>query len=293
MRHLLHLLRLFLLRFLLLLLVDLLDLRLVALRALFLLLLFLLVGVRHLLLLALLDVELDGEADELRVLLHEILQAPLLQELRLVLFQVADDLRATLDLAVHKLRVLLHRERAAGAGLPDILFIVVMLADHPHLVRNEVCRVEAHTELPDHGDVAAGRHRLHESLRTRLGNGAKVVDELVFRHADARVLDGDRRVCLVWDDLDEKVRLSLDLLRIGDGLVPDLVQGVGCVGNQLAQEDLLVAVEGVDDQAHQLLNVSVERERLRHGAAADLGLSEVSRLCVGTPPLGCKPACRA
>ena len=50
--------------------------------------------IRHLLLLGLLHVQLDREANELGVLLDQVLQASLLQELRLVLLEVADDLGA-------------------------------------------------------------------------------------------------------------------------------------------------------------------------------------------------------
>ena len=41
---------------------------------------------------------------------------------------------------------------------------------------------------------------------------------------------------------------GLDLIRVGDGLVTDLVQGVRGVGDQLAQKDLLVGVESINDQ---------------------------------------------
>mmetsp|Transcript_77935 Transcript_77935/g.170723 ORF Transcript_77935/g.170723 Transcript_77935/m.170723 type:complete len:651 (-) Transcript_77935:325-2277(-) len=184
---LLHLLGLLLLLLLLLLLVDLLDLGLVALGTLLLLLLILLVllGVGHLLLLALLDVELDGETDELAVLLDQILQSALLQELRLVLLQVADDLGATLDLAVDHLGVLLHSERAASTGLPDILLVVVVLGNHSDLVSHQVPGVETDTELTNHGDVTSSSHGLHEGLGARLGDGTQVVDELVLGHTNA------------------------------------------------------------------------------------------------------------
>mmetsp|Transcript_69422 Transcript_69422/g.157525 ORF Transcript_69422/g.157525 Transcript_69422/m.157525 type:complete len:321 (+) Transcript_69422:997-1959(+) len=138
MGHLLHLLRLFLLGLLLLLLINLLDLRLVTLLVLLFLLFLLILGVRDLLLLRLLNVQLNREADEFGVLLHQVLQPALLQELRLVLFQVADHLGAALDLAMHELSVLLHGEGAACAGLPDVLLIIVVLADHTDLVRDQV-----------------------------------------------------------------------------------------------------------------------------------------------------------
>ena len=40
--------------------------------------------------------------------------------------------------------------------------------------------------------------------------------------------------------------------------VMDLYQGVGGVRNQFSKEDILVGVEGVNDEGHQLLDISVE-----------------------------------
>jgi len=45
--------------------------------------------------------------------------------------------------------------------------------------------------------------------------------------------------------VDEEVFLSLELGRVGETLVTDLVERIGRVGNQLAKENLLVRVEGV------------------------------------------------
>ena len=55
----------------------------------------------HSLLLQILHVQPDGEADEFRELLHQILKRRTPQELGLVLFQVEKDLRASLDPPVH------------------------------------------------------------------------------------------------------------------------------------------------------------------------------------------------
>ena len=53
-------------------------------------------------------------------------------------------------------------------------------------------------------------------------------------------------------------QLGLDLVWVGDGLVTDLVQGVRGVGDQLAQKDLLVGVESVNNQTSKgCLNFSV------------------------------------
>merc|ERR1712193_563275 len=85
-----------------------------------------------------LDVELNRETDELRVLLHQILKSTLLQEFGLVLFQIADDLGAALHFTMDHLCVFLDSKGAACCRLPDILLIIVVLADHADLVGNEV-----------------------------------------------------------------------------------------------------------------------------------------------------------
>ncbi|CAH0377059.1 unnamed protein product, partial [Pelagomonas calceolata] len=259
-RHLLDLLRLLLL--LRLGLVDVLDLRGVV--VLVALLLVVIVVVRDLLLLRLLDVELDREADELRVLLHEVLEAALLEVLGHVLLHREDDARAAAD-ALGLGRVRRHRERAAGRGLPRVLLVVVRLGRDDDLLRDEVRGVEADAELADHGDVRAGLERLHEGLRAGLGDRAEVVDEVGLGHADARVDDGQGVVGLVGHDVDLEVRLGVEDRRVRERLVADLVERIGGVRDELAEEDLLVRVERVDDQREELVDVG------REGEGLDLG----------------------
>mmetsp|Transcript_29164 Transcript_29164/g.51583 ORF Transcript_29164/g.51583 Transcript_29164/m.51583 type:complete len:227 (-) Transcript_29164:200-880(-) len=226
MRDFLYLLSLFLFSLGLLLLVNLFDLWLITfLLFLFLFLLFLL-RIRHLLLFGFLNIELDREANELRVLLDQILEAALLEELRLVLLEVANHFGSTFHLTVHHLCILLNSEGTTSSRLPDVLLIVIVLADDADLVRDQVSRVEADAELANHGNVTTSGHGLHEGLGSRFGNGAQIVDQLVLRHSNAGVLDGDGRVCLVRNDLDVEIRLCLDLLRISDGLIADLVKSI-------------------------------------------------------------------
>ena len=45
-------------------------------------------------------------------------------------------------------------------------------------------------------------------------------------------------------------------------LISDLIEGVRGVGDELSEEDLLVGVEGVDDQTHQLGDLRLEGEGL-------------------------------
>jgi len=113
---------------------DVLDLGCVLL-SLFLLSLLLGLVVGHLLVPLLLHQELDGIADELGVLLDDILDPLLLVVLCLVLLEVEDDLGAAAEgLAV----VGGDGEGAAGAGLPHVLLVVVVFGGDNDLIGHEV-----------------------------------------------------------------------------------------------------------------------------------------------------------
>ena len=58
--------------------------------------------------------------------------------------------------------------------------------------------------------------------------------------------------------------------------IPDFVESIGGVGDQLTEEDFLVAVEGVDDQAHELSDLGLESKGLH--ILSHCGV-DVSRLC--------------
>mmetsp|Transcript_40565 Transcript_40565/g.79943 ORF Transcript_40565/g.79943 Transcript_40565/m.79943 type:complete len:755 (+) Transcript_40565:170-2434(+) len=227
-----------------------------------LLLFLLLLVIGDLLLCGLLDRELDGEADELGVLLDQILEASLLKVFGLILLQVKDDSGATAE----RLRalVLCDGEGATGRGLPDVLLVIVVLGDDSHLVSNEVGGVETHTELSDHADVTTGLDGLHEGLGSGPGDGTEVVDQIGLGHTDPGILNGEGVVGLVRHNADVVVRVVLHHLMVGEGLVTDLIESIGRVGNQLTKEDLFVGIEGVDDQRHQLLDVSIEGVSLGH-----------------------------
>merc|ERR1712187_103696 len=129
MRYFLDLLGLFLLLLSFLGLINFLNLRFVSVFALFLLLLLFLLIVCHLLLLGLLNIQLNREANEFRMLLDQILQASLLKELGLILLKVADNFGASLDFTMHHFTVLLNCERASCSTFPDVLFIIIVFAD--------------------------------------------------------------------------------------------------------------------------------------------------------------------
>ena len=61
-----------------------------------------------------------------------------------------------------------------------------------------------------------------------------------------------------WNNFDEEIWLGFNLVWVCDGLIADLIQSIGCIGDQFSQEHLFVGVEGVDDQAHQLSDPGLE-----------------------------------
>jgi hypothetical protein len=105
----------------------------------------------------------------------------------------------------------------------------------------------------------------HESLSSGLGDGTKVVDKLLLSHTNTSIDKGKGIVGLVGDDSDTEVRFLFDGVT-SDRFVSDLVEGIGGVGDKFSQEDFLVGVESVDDETHQLLDISTESEGvLGHG----------------------------
>jgi hypothetical protein len=93
-----------------------------------------------------------------------------------------------------------------------------------------------------------------DEKRSREGEGEESAKERVCAYLNAQIL------------------LGLHDGGVGKGEVANLVEGIGGVGDELAQEDLLVGVEGVDDQAHQLGNLCLEGKGLdfRHGEAVNV-----------------------
>merc|ERR1712054_460183 len=106
MRNFFDLLRLLL--FLLFLFIHLLDFGFITFLLFVLLLLLVFFTISYLLFLGLLNVKLNGKADEFRMLLHKILQSALLQEFRLVFLQVTDNLSSPLDDTMNLFSVLLY-----------------------------------------------------------------------------------------------------------------------------------------------------------------------------------------
>ncbi len=87
-------------------------------------------------------------------------------------------------------------------------------------------------------------------------------DEVFLVHADAGVGDGEGLVGFVEFEVDAR---RVDAIAdeglvpvVGEGEVAQLVERVGGVGDELAEEDLRVRVERVDDQLEELADFGLE-----------------------------------
>merc|ERR1719191_1655499 len=210
--------------------------------------------------------QLDGELDEVAVLADELLQLEVRADVVRLLPHVQRDLRAPHE--VLAAGVWLHGVSGApGLALPDpLLALLVALCLNPHPVGHEEGRVKADAELTDEvrvvvllGLLQGGR----ELGRARVRDRAQRVQQLLARHAHPRAPDGHRLGLLIRLDLDLQVGQAFERLGIGDALEAHLVQRVAGVGHQLPQEHVLVAVQRVDDQVHQLGHLRLVLKRLR------------------------------
>ena len=85
-------------------------------------------------------------------------------------------------------------------------------------------------------------------------------------HTNAGVLDSEGLILFVGDNVDAKVLARIELTRVRESLIPDLVESIRAVRHQLSQEDLLVGVDGVDDEREELRDLSLELKGLAsHG----------------------------
>src|SRR5438105_2327034 len=85
-----------------------------------------------------------------------------------------------------------------------------------------------------------------------------------FSHANTSVFNCQGLVLLVWDDVNSQVLARIKLARVRKGLVADLVESIGAVGNQFSEEDFLVGIDSVDDERQKLRDLSLELKGLRH-----------------------------
>ena len=156
----------------------------------------------------------------------------------------------------------LHLELTAPIAHPAVrLFGAGASAHHLDPIGDHERRVEADPELPD--QVGPGRGFplgvVQEPARAGTRDRAQVLLQLRGVHADAGV--GDRQggaLAGVELDIDARHERKALVVVLGQGEVLELVQRVGGVGDQFAQEDLPLRVQRVRDQVEELGYLGLE-----------------------------------
>ena len=206
-----------------------------------------------------LDLHADGIADIVGILTHKAAQTVFGKIFGIffffgVLFQCQDHVRAStlafagLDtVSVRTLRLPLPRLVRAKA-----------LGDHRDLVRDHEGRIEAHAELADDVDVLFLLHLLLEAERAAVGDGAEVLLHLLAGHADAVIGDGQGTGVLVGGQGNGEIAAAQADGFIRQRLIGQLIDRVGGVGDQLAEEDLPMGINRIDHQIKKSLGLCLE-----------------------------------
>lgn len=198
------------------------------------------------------------------VLGDRVAQAPFAEEFLLVFLEMKDDFRAA-GFAGH----VAGSEGAVAVGFPLNGFLGLgarLAGDDRHAVRDDEGGVKAHAELADELGVLLlfARELGHEGFGARLGDGAEVFVGFGERHADAVVGDGERARFRIGLDADREDRIIGRQFGLREREKAQLVDGVGRIGNEFAEEHFLVRVKGLGKKTEEL---------------GDLGLKTMDFLC--------------
>ena len=97
-----------------------------------------------------------------------------------------------------------------------------------------------------------------EGLRAGLRNRADVLDELFAVHADAVIGNRQRVLLGIRRQEDLEILIAFEQAAVRQALEMGLVDCIGCIGDELAQEDLVIRVDGVNHEVQQLFRLRLE-----------------------------------
>ena len=187
----------------------------------------------------------DGDGQVAAVFLEQRGDLVLFEEVLVVVVDVEDDVRAAVVLL--RLGHFVFR-RALAAPPHGRGALLIRAGDDLHLFRHHERGVEAEPEVADDGGRVVLVF-LDELLGAGEGDLVDVAIDLVGRHAHAAV--GDDELAFLRADADREVaQLALELADGGQRL--ELLRGVDGVRDQLAEEDLVVAVEEFFDDGEDV-----------------------------------------
>ena len=201
----------------------------------------------------------DGVADVVGVFLHQAADFVFIQILAVLLvLGVGLQGHNHVGAAVFPL-TLLHGVAVGAVGDPFPGFLLAgLLGDDGDRGRHHEGGVEAHAELADDVNVVALFHGLLEAQRAGLADGAQILLHFLPGHADAVVGNGEDACILGPGDGDFQVILVHIQAAVRQGLIGQLVNGVGGVGDDLPEENLPVGVNRVNHQIQQALGLGLK-----------------------------------
>jgi len=166
-----------------------------------------------------------------------------------VLAQAEDDRRA-----VFRFLTFFQAVFAVASRFPFIsLFFAGLAGDDRDFIGDHEGRIETDTELTDEILICAvgilGFFQFfQEGLGAGLGDSTEVFHQILFIHAQAVIGDRQRVSIGIRRQMDFKGRIAFEEVAISQGLVMQLVDGIGCIGNQFAKEDFVVRINRMDHQ---------------------------------------------
>ena len=95
-------------------------------------------------------------------------------------------------------------------------------------------------------------------LGARLGNRANVRDDLIAIHTNTVITDRDRLRIIVGGDNNRQFAVITEQGSVFDRLEAQFVTSIRAVGNQLPKKNFLIAVQRVNHQLQQLIDLRLE-----------------------------------
>jgi hypothetical protein len=182
--------------------------------------------------------------------------------------------------------------RACGSYVYS-LGVVRGLGDDSDLVSGQVDGVETDTELSDKGEISGSLGgSLNELGGSGLGDNTEVSLELIASHTHTGIADGQSLGLLVDGNADLELLNLAQRSLVGECQILDLVQCISAVGNQLTEEDLTLGVQGVDENVHQTVHLSLELEGFLLGLKGGLLLGSETRRAKTTHTVAVNNAAR-
>ena len=215
-----------------------------------------------------LDLHLHRVLDEVGVLANDLAEAIFLDEVTGIFAQVEDDVSA----APRALGIL-DSEGSLAVGFPFHGSGAGggRTGDDGNAVGRHERGIEANAELPDQFGTVGGvgcLEGLDELPGAGSGDGAEVLDDLIAGHANAVVRDHQRARGGIGREVDSIIGVAGGEVGLRQGAETEFVDGVCRIGDQLAQKDLSLGIEGVNNDIEQLLELGLElmSGRCRHGS---------------------------